>query len=220
MRGTHETRETWATAGDDEIGAAAFVEALRDVLRLDAVHLAEVHPRAGSLRDGMTEIGCDLLEGATTKDEDLDLRLREIVSETERLRDVHLRPLLGVARTEVALAVRIDETIATVRRTADVLRYLATLPSLLQYPLETRPADLHPTLSPFVATTAHAQSPLFPLDHYPDPRTASQLEIGALKAPRRNLPLLLDPHLAGPPHSERQPDRGRLVTTTAHLLER
>ncbi|XXG97594.1 Histone deacetylase hda1 [Hypoxylon texense] len=185
-RGTRETRgirETWVTAGDGVIGAAAFAEALRDALRLDAVHLDEVHPRAGSLRDGMTEIGCDLLEGATTQDEDLDLRLREIVPETERPRDVHLRLPPGVARTEVVLVVRIDETIATARPTADVLRHPVTLLSPQQYPLGTRPADHHPTLSPFVATTARDRSPQSTPKEPPAPSRSPPRGPAALRAP-------------------------------------
>lgn len=76
---TDEILERWATAGDDEIGAVVSAGVLLD----DPPHAEvpeEVHRREGSHRDGMTEIVCDLLGGATTQGSNHHPRMTTLIT--------------------------------------------------------------------------------------------------------------------------------------------
>ncbi|KAI1412444.1 hypothetical protein F5Y13DRAFT_190440 [Hypoxylon sp. FL1857] len=133
---TDERPGEWATAGEDVIEAVVSAEALRDD-PLFAVVPAEGAPRrADSRRDVMTEIDYDLPEEASSQDVDLDLPLKEIAVETDRLPDVHPRLLLELVPTELAPVVRNAETIGTAPHTADLRRDDRSRP---QSPIPSRP---------------------------------------------------------------------------------
>ncbi|KAG4218423.1 hypothetical protein PC116_g33097 [Phytophthora cactorum] len=77
---TDEILEIWATAGDDAIEAVVFAEVPLDGLLFDGVHLEEVHRHAGFHPDGMTEIVCDLREGAMIQGSNHHPRLTILIS--------------------------------------------------------------------------------------------------------------------------------------------
>ncbi|RWA13641.1 hypothetical protein EKO27_g1473 [Xylaria grammica] len=140
---------TVAIAGEEMIEAALFVDRLLPHADLPrgVVLSGEAHC-AGSRRDGMTEIGCDLREEALTQGDDPGLRSIETAHETAL--PLVVPPLLSrePTLTVVASAPPIDvATIASVLLTLDVPHPLANLPSALPFPPATHHRDHHRALT-------------------------------------------------------------------------